>query len=173
RNIPEENADKLKAQSDLLNGAHSAAELRAAVDGWAAELKRQLNDWSQHHRDAGPISSFPLIVSGGTFEQPGLLEYLKSRSGLDLKLWPKPDAGANGLPPKGFEGAYGAALQALGYGRQSVSLLPPDYRARWRKRLSRERIELGSLALLILCTLLLALGSWRQLMLISRKQTFL
>ncbi len=171
RSIPEEAADKLKRESDLLNGASASNELRAAVDGWAAELKRQLHDWFQHHPEAG--TSFPMFASGGTFEQPGLFEYLKSKRALELKPWPKQNPAGNGTPSKGFEGCYGTALQALGYSPQAVSLLPPDYRLRWQKRLGRERVEIASLFLLIVCTLLLALGSWRQLVLVSRKQNFL
>jgi len=171
RNISEEAADKLKRESDLLNGPSASAELRGAVDGWAAELKRQLHDWFQHSPSAG--GSFPMVASGGMFEQPGLLEYLKGKRGLDIKSWEKTSVAGNGVPSKSFEACYGTALQALGYAGQSVSLLPPDYRVKWKKRLGRERVEIASLFLLLVCTLLLALGSWRQLVLVSRKQNLL
>jgi hypothetical protein len=64
-------------------------------------------------------------------------------------------------------------MQSLGYGGRFVSLLPEDYREKWQKRLGRERIEIASLVLLMLCTLALVLASWRQLVLVSRKQTLL
>jgi hypothetical protein len=172
RNLSEENADKLKGESDLLNGQTASSEMRAAVDGWAAELKRQLNDWFQSGSGGTPAASFPMIAVGGAFEQPGLIEYLKTNRGLTFKPWPQPAAGAD-LPAKGFEAACGTALQALGYGSQPVSLLPPDYRLKWKKRLSRERVEVASLALLIVCALLLAIASWRQLDLVTRKGNFL
>ena len=50
------------------------------------------------------------------------------------------------MPTAGFEVAFGAALQALGYSAQPVSLLPENYRVAWRKRLSRQRVELASIA---------------------------
>lgn len=76
-------------------------------------------------------------------------------------------------PSKRFEAAFGAALQALGYSAQPVSLLPDDYRAAWRKRLGRQRLELASLGLAVLCALIFAFGTWHQVSLIKRKQTLL
>jgi Tfp pilus assembly PilM family ATPase len=172
RNLSEENANKSKGESDILNGPTPSSEMRAAVDGWAAELKRQLNDWFQSGAGGAQASAFPLIAVGGAFEQPGLLEYLKANRALSFKPWPQPETRAD-LPSKGFEAAYGTALQALGLSSQPVSLLPPDYRLKWKKRLGRERVEVGSLALLIVCTLVLALASWRQLNLVTRKGNFL
>jgi hypothetical protein len=173
RNISEEAAEKLKREKDLLNGANASPELRSAVDGWAAELHRQLNDWFHHHRDAGSAASFEFIACGGAFDQPGLMQYLQTKSGFALKPWPKDGESGKDGPSKDFEPCFGAALQSLGYAGRFVSLLPEDYRVNWRKRLGRERIEIGSLFLLMLCTLALAFGSWRQLALVSRKQTFL
>jgi hypothetical protein len=69
--------------------------------------------------------------------------------------------------------AFGTALQALGYSQQPVSLLPEDYREAWRKHLNRQRIEWASLVLLVLCTLVLAFGSWRKLSLISNQESLL
>ena len=63
-----------------------------------------------------------------------------------------------GVPSKRFEVAFGTALQALGYSAQPVSLLPEDYRASWRKRLGRQRIELFSIGLAAICALVLALA---------------
>jgi hypothetical protein len=114
-----------------------------------------------------------MVASGGAFEQSGLLDYLKAQAGLNLKPWSAKGHSDTEAPAEGFEAAGGAALLALGCGAQPVSLLPPEYRAKWQKRLVREKIEIASLFLLILCTLLLALGSWRQLLLVTRKQAFL
>jgi hypothetical protein len=61
-------------------------------------------------------------------------------------------------------------LQALGYAAQPVSLLPDDYRAAWRKRLGRQRLELASLVLLAICAVLLAAGTWRKFSLIGRRE---
>jgi hypothetical protein len=74
---------------------------------------------------------------------------------------------------KRFEVAFGAALQALGYSAQPVSLLPDDYRVAWQKRLNLQRLELASFGLAVLCLLLLAVGTWHKVSLISRKQALL
>jgi hypothetical protein len=144
------------------------------VDGWAAELKRQLSEWFQQNAAlTSQAASFDLVASGGGFQQPGLLAYLKSKAGLPFQSWP---AGAEPDTPgcgEGFEVAFGTALQALGYTAQPVSLLPEDYRLAWRKRLGRQYLEWASLGVIALCVLVLALGTWRKLSLISSKQSLL
>jgi len=173
-NGSEEAAEALKQSTDILNGPQSQREFAVVVDGWAAELKRQFKEWFEHNRGvASDTSSFEMIATGGAFDQPGLFEYLKTAAGLNFKPWPQGGQGNGARPAKGYEIAFGAALQALGYSAQPVSLLPEDARVAWQKRLGRERIELASLVLVVLCTLLLALGTWRQLSLISRKQALL
>lgn len=170
RGCSEEAADTRKREQDLLNGPQASAEFAAVVDGWAAELKRQLGEWFQQNpsisRDKPP---FDLIASGGGFEQPGLLEYLKTSLALPFQPWPKTVQAEAAAPGKGFEPAFGVALQALGHSTQPVSLLPDDYRLAGRKRLSRQRIELASLALVCLCAVLLALGTWHKLSLLHSK----
>ena len=124
-------------------------------------------------RLAPDAASFELVASGGGFDQPGLLDYLKAQAGLELQPWPKGNQPDAVLPSKRFEVAFGAALQALGYSAQPVSLLPDDYRAAWQKRLRLQRLELGSLGLAALCLLLLAFGTWHKVSLINRKQALL
>jgi Tfp pilus assembly PilM family ATPase len=174
RNDSEETAESLKRTRNLLAGPDASLEFAGVVDGWVAELKRQLNEWFEHNPSVAPeAASFELVASGGAFDQPGLLDYLRAQAGLDLKPWPKgtqPDAV---LPSKRFEVAFGAALQALGYSAQPVSLLPDDFRAAWQKRLRLQRLELASLVLAVLCLLLLALGIWHKVSLINRKQAML
>ncbi|HWX22344.1 MAG TPA: hypothetical protein VN578_20785 [Candidatus Binatia bacterium] len=218
----EETAESLKHEQDFFSG-----EFTAVVDGWVAELKRQLSEWFEHNPvaeapkpgfltsgepvspEATPVASghaeaavgaFEMIGSGGGFEQPGLLAHLKT-AGLELEPWPGKGARSSGTagpsqeeargaapvtagqsrgpalrsrpemvyPGKGFEIAFGAALQALGYSPQPVSLLPEDYRLAWQKRLNRQRVELASAVLAILCFLALALGTWNKLSLIRTK----
>jgi hypothetical protein len=174
RNSSEESAEAIKRTEDFLNGPQAVVEFRTAVDGWAAELKRQLSEWFQQNSAVkSEAASFDLVASGGGFDQPGLLEYLKSKAALPFQPWPEgnqPEAIGCG---KGFEVAFGTALQALGYTAQPVSLLPEDYRLAWRKRLGRQRIEWASMVLMALCILVLALGTWRQLSLSSTKQGLL
>ncbi|HVV72381.1 MAG TPA: pilus assembly protein PilM [Verrucomicrobiae bacterium] len=172
-NSSPEIAERMKREKDLLNGSQDTHEFAGVVDGWVAELKRQLNEWFQANPAlVAQVATFQLVASGSAFDQPGLLKYLEASAGLVFKAWPpgKPElAGAR----KGFEIALGTALQALGYSAQPVSLLPEDYRLNWRKRLVRQRIELASLALLVVCAVLLGFGSWRKLSLIKTKEALL
>ena len=174
RNCSAETAESLKRDSNLLAGPEASLEFAGVVDGWVAELKRQLNEWFEHNSHAAPeAASFELVASGGAFDQPGLLNHLQTQAGLELKPWPKGNQPEAVLPSKHFEVAFGAALQALGHSAQPVSLLPDDYRVAWQKRLRIERLELGSLGLVVLCLLLLAFGTWHKSSLITRKQALL
>ena len=167
----EEAAEKLKRTSNLLTGPEALPQFAEVVDGWVAELKRQLNEWFQQHPQlAQEVRTFDLVGSGGGFAQPGLVEYLRADAGLDFQPWPKPGDTSRAAPAPGFEAAFGVALQALGHFPQGVSLLPQDYRLAWRKRLSQQRIELVSFGLLCLCVLLLAVGTWRKMSLYTAKK---
>jgi Tfp pilus assembly PilM family ATPase len=169
RGCPEEKAEQLKRGDDLLNGPKADPELVAVVDGWIAELKRQLNDWFAHNSGGADASSFEMVASGGVFDQPGFLKYLERKAGMLLQPWPKATQPDTATPTKGFEVAFGTALQALGYSAQPVSLLPENYRVAWQKRLWLERLEFASFALVGICALLLALGTWQKTSLINRK----
>src|SRR5262249_2553728 len=67
RGCPEEKAENLKRGEDLLSPPKADPELKAVVDGWIAELKRQLNDWFKHNAGGAATSSFEMIASGGVF----------------------------------------------------------------------------------------------------------
>src|SRR5664279_2660964 len=170
----EETAETLKRTHNLLTGPEASPEFAAVVDGWVAELKRQLNEWFEHNPGLAPdATSFELVASGGGFDQPGLLDYLTAQAGLNLKPWPKSSQPDAVLPAKHFEVAFGAALQALGYSAQPVSLLPDDYRVAWRKRLNLQRLEMASLGLAVLCLLFFAFATWHKVALINRKQALI
>jgi len=175
RNCSEEKAERLKRETDLLNQPQASAEFCAVVDGWAAELKRQLSEWFQQNpAPASGAASFDLVACGGGFDQPGLFDYLRAKAAFPFQTWPSGNnSETSPAPAKGFEVAFGTALQALGYSRQPVSLLPDDYRIAWRKNLNRQRVEWASLALVALCVLVLAFGTWRKLSLINTQQTLL
>lgn len=174
RNCPEEAAEALKLAEDLLNGPEASPDFAGVVDGWVAELKRQLNEWFDHNAELAPdAASFELVACGGGFGQPGLLDYLRARAGLNFQPWPESAQPETVLPAKRFEVAFGAALQALGHSAQPVSLLPDDYRLAWRKRQTRQRLEVASLGLIVLCLLLLAFGTWRQVSLFNQTRALL
>lgn len=174
RNCSEETAESLKRTRNLLSEPEAIPEFVEAVEGWVAELKRQLNEWFERNPGIAPDPGlFELVATGGGFDQPGLLDYLKAEAGLDLQPWPKGNQPESVAPARRFEVAFGAALQALGYSAQPVSLLPDEYRAVWRKRLTRQRLELASLVLATLCLLVLVFGTWHQVSLLGRKAALL
>lgn len=174
RNSSEEQAEAWKRELNLLSGPDLSSEVKAAVDGWVAELKRQLSEWFQRNPQAASATpAFELIASGGGFDQPGLLEYLSTQAALPLQPWPQPGLTDPNLPVKGFEVAFGTAVQALGHVPQPISLLPEDYRQALQSKLNRQRIDLASAFLLVLCLVLLALGTWRKASLFHAKKTLL
>jgi Tfp pilus assembly PilM family ATPase len=164
-----EEAESLHRKTNLLSGEASLPQFAELVDGWAAELKRQIHDCFASRRDKAGLSAFTQVASGTAFSQPGLLEYLASRAGLSLRPWP---VGA-GLPAPGFEIAHGTALQALGLATQSVSLLPPARRAAWRRRLTTQLIEFASVALLVIGFLALIFGIWQKVTVLQRRELLL
>lgn len=168
-----EAAEAAKVSTDLLAGAQALPGFAEIVDGWAAELKRQLAEWRGGHPRPNDAARQELIASGDVFEQPGLVEYLATKSGLTFQRWPTSDTAEALLPAMGFEIALGAGLQALGQSPQPVSLLPADRRAAWRQRLGRQRLEFANAVLLVICFLLLAVGIWKKASLIQRKQALM
>ena len=171
---PEETAEARRRERNLFAGEDALPDFVAVVEGWAGELKRQLNDWFEHNPAlAAEVESFELIASGGGFDQPGLMEYLATESGVALKPWPKPASAAAIGPSKRFEVAFGAALQALDASVQPVSLLPKTFRVNWERRLSRQRIEMASVVLAVVCLLALVLGTWHSLTLVFHRQALL
>ncbi|NOS69999.1 MAG: hypothetical protein HOP33_08715 [Verrucomicrobia bacterium] len=159
-------AEDLKRHTNLLAGDKTLSGFAEIVDGWAAEMKRQLSEWRGKPFDL-PCD---LIATGGVFEQPGLRDYLERQKQMKFQPWPTSNAPAALLPAKGFEIALGAALQALGQGLQPTSLLPASRRVAWKRHLGRQRLEFANALLLAACFVALALGLWQKLALIQRKQ---
>lgn len=173
-NSSEEKAESLKEHTDFFSGPDASAEFITSVEGWAAELKRQLNDWFADNPGlATQATTFELIGGGGVLQQPGFLEYLRNEASLNIHPWPKKSDPSIISPSDGFEVAFGTALQALGCSRQPVSLLPEDFRQAWQKRLDRQRIEFASCILLVLCALMLSIATWHKLSLVDRKKSLL
>ncbi len=173
-NCSEEKAATLRTSTDFFGGPDANPKFTAVVDGWADELKRQLEEFRvAHGDDRVGTQPFEFVASGALFDQPGLLPYLQKK-GFKLQPWPAAESsGENERPSKGFEVVFGAAAQALLQEEQSVSLLPEDFRLRWRQRLTREKIEFASVLLLVIAALLLGVGTWRQFSLVNRKQALL
>jgi Tfp pilus assembly PilM family ATPase len=174
QNCSEEKAETLKREKNFLTGSRLSTEFVAVVEGWVSELKRQLNEWFQANPSLLPeVPTFQLIASGGGFALPGLLEHLKTTAHLTFQSWPRESEPGATQPGEGFEVAFGTALQALGYSPQPVSLLPEDYRVAWRKRVARKRLELASAVLMVICALVLGIGTWHKVSLINAKKALL
>ncbi len=159
-------AEDLKCTTNLFIGEKALPGFAEIVDGWAAELRRQLSEW--HGQPMGRPGE--LIATGGAFEQPGLRDYLARQAGLSFLPWPTSNAPATLRPASGFEIAFGAALQALGQSPQPASLMPAKRRLAWKKHLSRQRVEFLNALLLAACGVLLALGIWQKVALIQSQQ---
>ena len=174
RSCSEESAETIKRDTNLLFGRDADPQFITILGGWVAELDRQLKDWFERNSGAAANrEKFELIASGGGFDQPGLIEHLKTRAGFNFTSWPSGESANLPAPSKGFEVAYGAVLQALSYSAQPVSLLPEDYRAAWRRRVARQRLEFASLLLVLVCIVGFALGTWHNLTLIKDKSALL
>lgn len=152
--------------TNLLEGAKQLPGFPDVVDGWAAELKRQLSEWRGSRVDL----TGELIATGGAFAQPGLREYLAQSAGLKFQPWPRSPGPASLQPEAGFEIAFGAALLALGQGRQTASLLPANRRLAWKKRRGRQRVEFLNTLLLGVLFVALALGLWQKVSLVRQQQ---
>ncbi|HEX5219076.1 MAG TPA: hypothetical protein VFZ59_05865 [Verrucomicrobiae bacterium] len=162
-------AEGLQQSTNLLAGDEALPGFAEIVDGWAAELKRQLSECRGFTFD----SMGDLIATGGVFEQPGFRDYLAQRAGLKFQSWPPSSiASASPLLP-GFEIALGAALQSLGHSPQPASLLPANRRAAWKRCLVRQRFELANAVLLVVGCLALGFGFWHKLNLIQRQQALM
>jgi hypothetical protein len=173
-NCSDEKAESLKEHTNFFSGPDASPEFLHSVEGWAAELKRQLNDWfADNSALAAQVSSFELVGGGGVLEQPGFLDYMRNEASLNIRPWPKRSEPASISPSDGFEVAFGTALQALGCSGQPVSLLPEDFRQAWQKRVDRQRIEFASLILLVICALTLSMATWHKLSLVDRKKSLL
>lgn len=169
-----ETAENLRQRKNLLTGEDAVAGFPAVVDGWLAELLRQLQDWARDHAALAPdLKAFDIFISGGMFSQPGLVAYLEARSGLPFKPWLSAAQVGAVAPASGYEVAFGTALQALGRSPQPASLLPPDRRAAWRRRLNRQLVECASVVMLVLVLVALGYGTWQQSQLGHRKQALL
>lgn len=167
-----EQAEITKRKENLLTGPHAEPGFIEVVRNWAAELQRQLQEWSP----ASPPRKTEVlwVASGGGFAQPGLREFLTTHVGLQFQSWPAPAAGRS-FPaiPAGAEIAYGTALLALRCGPISASLLPDARRRAWRQRLNRQRWEFANTLLLGVVLLVLLAGLAQKFAVVQHKAALL
>ncbi len=168
---PEEKAETIRNSRNLFSGPDASPDFIAATEGWITEFDQQLKDWFRLNvTGENKTQGLRVLAGGGGFSQPGFLEHLKQRTGLEIQPWP--DTGPRSAPA-GFEVAFGGALQALGLSGSSPSLLPDDYRAAWKRQVAQQRLELVSVGMAFIIVLLLGFGIWGKLKLIESKQQML
>lgn len=151
RALSEPAAETLKRHTNLFSGPEQIPAAQTAAGSWLDQLRRQFADDPTARRmaETGELARLPVFVSGGFFEQPGLLEWLGAQTGWTFRRWRTDAPLAALLPERGFEIALGTALQALGEPPHRISLLPEDLRSRCRTRRARQRLELASAGLLL------------------------
>ncbi|MDQ3441154.1 MAG: type IV pilus assembly protein PilM, partial [Planctomycetota bacterium] len=129
-----------------------------------AEVQRSIGFYASVHRDSRIKK---IIALGGTFKLPGLQKYLQQNLQLDVERLDRVAA----APPADSKlaatfnenalsmvSAYGLALQALGEGKISSSLLPARIR---REKLWQEKTKwFGAAAALFVLGTAIPYGAW-------------
>src|SRR3954454_3894610 len=136
-------AEELKRNAATSKYARQILQaMRPVFADLVSEIQRSIGFYSSVHRDSRIQR---VLALGGTFRLPGLQKYLQQNLQLEVQ---RIDSLAGGAPADArvaamfsenllsSVGAYGLALQAMGEGKISSSLLPmPIRRARmWREK---------------------------------------
>ena len=137
-----ENLKKTAATSKYARQIFQA--MRPVFADLVAEIQRSLGYYSSSHRD---VELTQVLALGNAFRLPGLQKYLANNLSIaggvhKLEKFNKVAATATINAPEfadnilSFGAAYGLALQGLGLGKISASLLPPDLAriAVWNKK---------------------------------------
>src|SRR3954468_105103 len=137
--------------------------MRPVFADLVAEVQRSIGFYASVHRDSR-INR--ILAVGGTFKLPGLQKYLQQNLQLDVERLDTLGAGAPSDPKQGaafqdnilsMVSAYGLALQAMGEGKITSSLLPARIR---RERLWQEKTKFfGAAAALFLVGTGIGFGS--------------
>jgi Tfp pilus assembly PilM family ATPase len=164
-----EEAEAIKRAMNLFTGAEVQPGFLSVVNVWLQDLVKLLKEWEGTNPEIHLLNPpCRIYVSGGGSCQPGLMDYLKSKRGLNIDVWPQPPELSPDAPVARYAIAWGAVLGCFGKTESGCSLLPLDMR-RYKKRadllMSMNWMCLGVCAVL-LC--LLALGSAHKLFLGSR-----
>jgi type IV pilus assembly protein PilM len=138
--------------------------MRPVFADLVAEIQRSIGFYSSVHRDSR-ISK--VLALGGTFRLPGLQKYLQQNLQLEMVRIDHLSAGAPGDARMAAlfsenilssVSAYGLALQAMGEGKITSSLLPERIR---RERMWREKTWwFGAAAALFLLGTAVPVGNW-------------
>src|SRR5262245_40299796 len=163
--LPFNKAEDLKRNAATSKYARQIFQaMRPVFADLVAEIQRSIGFYSSVHRDSRIKKC---IALGGTFRLPGLQKYLQQNLSLDVE---RLDALGGGVPtdPKlaatfnenllSVVGAYGLAVQAMGEGKITSSLLPAAIR---REKLWKEKTPIfGAAAACFVIGTGLALGGY-------------
>jgi type IV pilus assembly protein PilM len=153
--LPFAKAEDLKRNAATSKYARQIFQaMRPVFADLVAEIQRSVGFFASVHRD----SRIKKIISvGGTFRLPGLQKYLQQNLSLDVERLDTIAAGAP-VDPKlaatfnenllSVISAYGLALQAMGEGKITSSLLPASIR---REKLWKEKIPWFAAAAATFC----------------------
>src|SRR5688500_12271933 len=158
-------AEELKRNASSSKYARQIFQaMRPIFADLVAEVQRSIGFYASVHRDSRIKK---IIALGGTFKLPGLQKYLQQNLQLDVERLDRLAAAplADSKLAATFNenavsmvGAYGLALQVLGEGKISSSLLPARIR---REKLWQEKTKwFGAAAALFVLGTAIPYGSW-------------
>jgi Tfp pilus assembly PilM family ATPase len=170
KNCAFEEAEQLKRTANLFEGPDHLPGFPAAVELWRQDVEKILKEWEEENNESRGIREpWTLLLSGGGSLQPGLLEYLRSRSSLLCESWPKPAAADFDLPLDRHAVTYGLILQACHQAPNAVSLLPRFLRQLKARQERLMKVNLAGIVLVLLLMFLLATGFSLKLAAAARK----
>src|SRR5687767_5938693 len=138
--------------------------MRPVFADLVAEVQRSIGFYASVHRDSRIKK---ILALGGTFKLPGLQKYLQQNLQLDVERLDNLGAGAPPDPKTAgafndnilsMVSAYGLALQAMGEGKLTSSLLPARIR---REKLWQDKAKwFGAAAALFVLGTGVGFGAW-------------
>lgn len=164
-------AETVEHSTDLFQGSKIAGAVVRAVEKWHAEIKRCVTEWIEDNPHLGLSAvNLPVYVAGGGAGQKGLVDYLNRLGPMHYQRWPNPpDANAT-EPMDQYWVSYGVARIALGKEPSSLSFLPAVFRQGRLRHSFWEVLQAIIVALMVVVTLVLALGTWQNKNLLARKR---
>jgi type IV pilus assembly protein PilM len=153
--LPFAKAEDLKRNAATSKYARQIFQaMRPVFADLVAEIQRSVGFYASVHRDSRIEE---VIALGGTFRLPGLQKYLQQNLSLEVERLDNISAGAPSDPKQAATfnenllsviGAYGLAVQAMGEGKITSSLLPASIR---REKLWREKVPIFASAAALFC----------------------
>jgi type IV pilus assembly protein PilM len=153
--LPFAKAEDLKRNAATSKYARQIFQaMRPVFADLVAEIQRSVGFYASVHRDSRIKK---VIALGGTFRLPGLQKYLQQNLTLDVERLDNIGAGTPADPKQAATfnenilsiiGAYGLAIQAMGEGKITSSLLPQSIR---REKLWKEKVPIFASAAALFC----------------------